>query len=585
MNQITKHRGPDGTDVFCSDEVSLGHNRLSIIDLSESASQPMESANRKLVIVFNGEIYNFKEIKKELGDYPFQSKSDTEVILAAYQKWGHDCVKKLNGIFAFAIWDKNNQELFLARDHVGVKPLYYFLKDGKFIFSSEIKAILEHDVFRVLNHEAFNHYLRVLYVPEPLTMFEGIYKLPPASFAVLKNGKLDIKKYWNIESSDNLKLSKQEIEKELREKIFNSVEKQLVSDKPLGVYLSGGMDSSIVLHNMSQLRSNIDTFSVGFELTEDEEKDKFNADFKLARRTAKHYGTNHNEVLVSPNDVVELLEKAIWHLDEPISNPTIISMMKLAGFAKNKVDVVLGGDGGDELFGGYDRYRIDRWARFFMSPIKRFARFMFQKDDILDRVVNDFGGDVTERFFKEKYFTPTPILAEQNILQRILPKLVWGLKTKQNLMNVDRQSWLVDFSLMMTDKMSMLAGLEARVPLLDKDLVEFAVQIPTKYKVNYFKTKIILKNAFDGRIPEFLFSQPKRGWFSPGAKWLRHEKFRNIVQEVLSEDFYQETSLLFKWDNIKEILEKHCDKKEYNLTIIWAILTFQVWAKLYNIKV
>lgn len=562
MNQATQHRGPDGTGVFGDDNVSLGHNRLSIIDLSESASQPMFSGDGKLVIVFNGEIYNFQELKKELGDYPFKTKSDTEVVLASYKKWGSDCVKKFNGIFAFAIWDKNKKELFLARDHVGVKPLYYYHKDGKFIFSSEIKAILEHGMPRQLNMEAFSHYLRVLYVPEPLTMFKEIYKFPPASFGILKNGELKITKYWDIKSRDYLSESKEFFIEELRKKVLASVERQLVSDRPLGVYLSGGIDSSIVLHNMSQLRKGIDTFSVGFELAKEEQRDKFNKDFELAKKTAKFYGTNHNEVLVSSDDILNLFEKAVWHLDEPISNATIIPMMKLAGFAKNKADVVLGGDGGDELFGGYDRYRTDYWARFFMPPIKRFTRFMFQKDDILERVVNNLDKDATKKFFKEKYFN-----------------------SRKMLMDVDRQSWLVDFSLSMTDKMTMSAGLEERVPLLDKELVEFASEVPLKYKVNFFDTKIILKEAYKGKIPDFLFDQPKRGWFSPGAKWLRHPKIYEMAENILSENYYTETKPLFKWSELSKVLEDHRTGKEYNLTILWALLTFQVWAKQYNVKI
>jgi len=528
----------------------------------------MFSDDGKLVIVFNGEIYNFKELKKELTDYPFRTQSDTEVILAAYRKWGNGCIRKFNGIFAFAIWDKEKKELFLARDHVGVKPLYYCFQNGKFIFSSEIKAILEHDIPRVLNREAFSHYLRVLYVPEPLTMFKNIFKFPPASFAVFSaygegNGELKITRYWQDGAGGTLKLSKTEIEEEIRKKIKNSVEKQLISDRPLGVYLSGGIDSSVILHNMAQLRKNIDTFSVGFSIPFDkEEEEKFNKDFNLARRTAKHYGTNHNEVLLKPDDVRGMLERAVWHMDEPISNPTAVSMMYLAGFAKQKADVVLGGDGGDELFGGYDRYRLDRMARFFMPAAKRFERFMFQKDDILNRVVNDFDRHATKKFFKKEFFSP-----------------------KQNLMDVDRQSWLVDFSLMLTDKMTMASGLEERVPLLDKNLVEFSAQIPLKYKVNFSDTKIILKDAYRGRIPEFLFNQPKRGWFSPGAKWLRDPDFEKFAREVLSKDYYEGTRMLFNWQEVEEMLDKHISKEKYNLTILWATLTFQVWAKTYQIKI
>jgi len=592
MNRTTYHRGPDSSGIFLDNNISLGHNRLSIIDPNTTANQPMESDNGNFVVVFNGEIYNFKELKEELKDYPFKTKSDTEVILASYKKWGKECVKKLNGIFAFAIWDKQKKELFLARDHIGVKPLYYFCDGERFIFSSEIKAILEHNIPRVLNKEAFNHYLRILYTPEPLTMFEGIYKLPPACIATFKDKKLSIENYWEVENTEYLKLSKKEIAERLKIQIINSVEKQLISDKPLGIYLSGGIDSSVVLDCVSSVRKNVDTFSVGFELSGKEESDKFNEDFNLARETAEFYRTNHNEVLLKYDDVLDLLEKTIWHCDEPISNPTAISMAKLANFAKDKVDVVLGGDGGDELFGGYERYRLSLLSSYYRklpSPlrnflshsekfkklntpegIERFSLFMFQKNNILKRVISENFLDIkiSYEFFHNKYLNKSKSGSFEEIF-----------------MDTDRRSWLPDQSLSLSDKMSMSYGLEARVPLLDKELVEFAVKIPLKYKVNLFNTKIILKEAFRKDIPEFLFKQPKRGWFSPGAKWLRHPKIYKMACDILSENYYNETQELFNWREVRKVLEDHCSKKEYNLTIIWALMTFQIWAKNYKVKI
>lgn len=592
MNQITRHRGPDGEGFFVDEGVSLGHDRLSIIDLSEQAKQPM--INERFVIIFNGEIYNFKDLRGDLeGTYSFKTNSDTEVILASYQKWGSDCVKMFNGIFAFAIWDKVKKELFLARDPLGVKPLYYFHDENRFIFSSEIKAVLEHNVPRVLNHEAFNHYLRVLYVPAPLTMFEGIYKFPPASFGVFNDGKLVIQEYWSVQDTEPFKGSKHEIAEALQKKVQRSVKDQLISDRPLGIYLSGGIDSTVVLDSVKNIRNNIDTFSVGFELSDSEEGEKFNADFSLARQTAAFYGTNHHEVLVSPRDVLDLLEEAVWHADEPISNPTAIAMMKLAGFAKQKVDVVLGGDGGDELFGGYERYRLSLLARYYQKMptmvrgilnskekfrklnttpgIDQFALFMFQKDHILKRVINKDILDLhaSKEFFKHNYFAPQ----------------LQGKKSEDMLMDVDRKSWLVDYALMLGDKMSMSHGLEQRVPLLDKELVEFAATIPLKCKVSPFNTKIILKEAFKGRIPDYLFKQPKRGWFSPGAKWLRHPEVYRMAETILSEDYCRETRYIFNWGEVKKILKDHREKREYNITIIWAMLTFQVWAKRFNVKI
>jgi asparagine synthase (glutamine-hydrolysing) len=591
MNVAIRHRGPDGTGVFCSDGISLGHDRLSIIDLSAAGAQPMYSGDGRYVIVFNGEIYNYRELKNELGDYPFKSASDTEVILAAYEKWGEECVKKFNGIFAFVIWDEQKRELFLARDPIGVKPLYYFWDGKKLIFSSEIKAILEHDVPRILDREAFNHYLRLLYVPEPMTMFADIKKFPAGSMALLRGAKFTIKRYWEDARGEKFTGGLFAAAEKLRSVVDSAVERQLVSDRPLGIYLSGGIDSSVILDAVSRRRGEIDTFSVGFDLPERGDMEKFNQDFYLARRTAKHYGTNHNEVMISPDDALELLEKSAWHLDEPIANPTTLAMLHLAGFAKQKADVVLGGDGGDELFGGYERYRLSLLASYYQKILpaalrrvlvgnerlrklnvpagaERYALFMFQKDDILRRAVcKDFLRFDTEEFFRAHYFSASDIRPFE-----------------EQFMEADLRSWLRDESLMMTDKMSMASGIEERVPLLDLEVVALADSLPLHYKISPFNTKIILKEAFRGRIPDFLLKQPKRGWFSPGAKWLRHPAFYERAREVLSSDYYVGTKDIFHWDELREILVRHHDKREYNVNIIWAVMVFQIWARQFKVK-
>lgn len=594
MNSVTRHRGPDATGVYLGEQVSLGHNRLSIIDLDESANQPMRSNDGNLIIVFNGEIYNFKELKEELKDfYNFKTSSDTEVILASYQKWGYDCVKKFNGIFAFAIWDKSKKEIYLARDHVGVKPLYYFHKDSQFVFSSELKGILEHGVPRLLDMTAFNHWLRVQYVPEPYTMIKNIFKLPPASFTVFRNDNFEIKKYWQAGSGSYFNENKRELAERLRSEVAGAVKRQLISDRPLGVYLSGGFDSSIVLDCAVEVRGNdIHTFSTGFELSFNEENEKFNADFELAKKTAKFYGTNHHEVLLKESDVVDNFEKVVWHSDEPVPNPTTISMFTLANFTKQNADVVLGGDGGDELFGGYDRYRMSLAATYYQKlthrklrkllsfedrlkklavekPIDRFALFLFQKDAILQKVINSqlLNLDLSKDFFEKKFFLQSG-----------------GLTAEELLMQTDRESWLVDHSLFLADRMAMSAGLENRVPLLDKELIEFASKIPLQHKLGLFKNKKILREAFKDRLPSHLFNQPKRGWFSPGAKWLRRPQIKDFAKEVLSASYHEPTTDLLKFNELNAVFENHCNKREYNLGILWALITFQIWAKLYDVK-
>jgi len=587
MNETTQHRGPDGTGHFINDNISLGHNRLSIIDLSEQASQPMKSAEGNLIITYNGEIYNFKKIKEQLKDkYSFKSDSDTEVILAAYQEWGGKCVEYFEGIFALAIWDEKNKELFLARDHIGVKPLYYFWDGNKFIFSSEIKAILEHDVSRILDKDAFNLYLRVLYVPGPKTMFKDISKLMPAHRATLKNNQFVIERYWEESNEKPVEKSKKELARELKNEICQATKKQLISDRPLGIYLSGGFDSTSILNCVTKIRDKVNTFSAGYELNEEEENKKFNDDAELAKKTADYYKADHNNLYISENNLLEDLEKIVWHLDEPIANPTTVAMFSLAKFTKQKVSVVLAGDGGDELFGGYKRYRyskmveaynkLPQWLRKLLNLNKKFKRidnllgfamfqrFMFQKKSLLDQVV------------KKSYINNYP----QEFFNYNWKK---GENFVDSFMRTDRSTWLVDECLMRTDKMGMAHGLEIRVPLLDKRVVEMANRIPVSNKVNVFNTKIILKEAFKRELPSFLYYQPKRGWISPGAKWLRRPKIYEMVEEILSEEYYSPTKGLFDWQAIKKILQNHKDKKEYNLIIIWNLLIFQIWVKKYRV--
>ncbi|MEK7083816.1 MAG: asparagine synthase (glutamine-hydrolyzing), partial [Patescibacteria group bacterium] len=308
MDDATKHRGPDDEGVFLSNHWSLGHNRLSIIDLSAAGHQPMVSRDKKFVITYNGELYNYLEMKKELEEKGcvFKSKTDTEVILYAYQEWGADCLTRFNGMFAFAILNTETEELFLARDHIGIKPLYYYHKGSRFVFSSEVKAILKHGLDAPLNYEALNIYFRLLYVPSPLTMWKNIFKLPPAHYALVsKEGSVKLARYWEFKNGPLLR-DKESIKKNISELLHDSVKRQLMSDRPVGVFLSGGIDSTIITGIMSTLSEHVNTFSVGFETTEQAEK--YNSDFLVARRTAKHFNTKHHEYVISAQDVVNNLE-------------------------------------------------------------------------------------------------------------------------------------------------------------------------------------------------------------------------------------------------------------------------------------
>jgi len=592
MNKETSHRGPDGTGVYTDQHVTLGHNRLSIIDLRSVAGQPMVSHDGRFVIVFNGEIYNYLELKQELKEgYSFATASDTEVLLAAYAKWGKGMLEKLNGIFAFAIWDKKEHSLMIARDPVGVKPLYYHLKDGRLFFSSEVKALLTCGASRQVDMDALALYFRIMYVPGPQTIFQSIKKLMPGHAAVWKDGEMVIERYAKIDKKTRTWDKKSDLKDAVRSAVQRSVERQLVSDKPLGIFLSGGVDSSAVLNCVSKVRDNIDTFSMGFDLPKKSDREKFNHDVDIAERTARHYGTNHHTMTIDAQYVASNFERIIWHLDEPISNPTIVSTYALSQYTKDFVTVVLGGDGGDELFGGYYRYhfsylatiyqRIPQLVRSVMNKhpkirkldtdagIDRFTLFMFQKDPVLREVLKKsdlHASQIPYHFFSEKYF--------KNQDKRPF---------ESQFMDVDLQTWLVDESLMRTDKMSMAAGLETRVPFLDKELIALAYQIPLKYKISLFDKKKILKEAFAEELPSYVVKQPKRGWISPGAKWLRNPAMQMFVREVLSSSYNEQTSAMFDWGVVSKMLDDHIDGSRYNLTMIWALLTFQVWARTYKV--
>jgi asparagine synthase (glutamine-hydrolysing) len=574
MNNKISHRGPDDEGFYIDENISLGHRRLSIIDLSERGKQPLFNEDKTLCIIFNGEIYNFLELRDVLKNkgHKFFSGTDGEVILHLYEDHKEDCLSFLNGIFAFAIWDIKKEELFLARDRIGVKPLYYYYDGKNFIFSSEIKAILEHDIKREIDLEALNHYFRLLYVPAPLTMLKNIFKLPQAHYLKFKNGKAEIKRYWDIEEFSDLK-SREEIIGKIQNLMKKSVKGQLISDRPVGIFLSGGIDSTSILGIAKELkRDKIKTFSVGFDI--DDPNNKFNADFKLARLTSKFYDTEHHELVIGAKDILSNLEKVIYHLDEPVAEPTQIATFLLSQLAKKEVAVVLGGDGGDELFGGYKRYYYSHILnKYFITKLFTFlkskihTRFMFQKEyevsKILNKSVNYTG--ITDRFFKENYFKKYKV----NDFEKLF-------------MLLDLKTWLTDESLMRTDKMTMAHGLEQRVPILDHHLVELSAKIPTKYKIlNREHGKAIFIEAMKDYLPKHILeSDYKKVWLTPMSQWLRTD-LNKFATEILSPDYCSRTKLYFDFNGIREMFVDHVEKRKYNLSLIWALITFQIWYKEY----
>ncbi|MFI5260375.1 MAG: asparagine synthase (glutamine-hydrolyzing) [Candidatus Paceibacteria bacterium] len=583
MNKATAHRGPDGVGIYENDYVTFGHNRLAIIDLSELGAQPMKSADGSLVITYNGELYNYRELRSELAGYPFRSETDTEVILAAYAKWGIACLKRFNGIFAFALWDGKKNELVLARDPMGVKPLYYTIRDGAVFFSSEIKALLETGVARTLDREAFSRFMRVSDVLGPNTMFQEIKKIPPAHYALVKGNEITFTKYWELDVAHKENLSDRAWHERIRTTMDAAVSRQLISDRPVGIFLSGGIDSSAVLASAVRAQGSARTYTTRFEVGSAWEDEKFNSDAVLARKTASFFGTEHTEITLHNKDVISLFEESVWHNDEPSGSATALAQLAIARETVRDVAVVLGGDGGDELFGGYERYRLSRIMDLYQrlprklrhcfashpdlaklntpSGIARLALFHFTKQSDIEQVLSPaFRVDDTTAFLKERFFSDPSV-----------PFL-------DALMDADRQM-LTDGSLLRTDKLPMAVGLEARVPILDLEMIELAARIPAEQKVGLFTTKGLFKDAMRDRLPPYLFTEPKRGWSAPAGMWLQRPEMYAYAKEVLSPSYYAPTAGLFDWDGVASVVEEHYNGTKSNRAMLWTLLAFQVWAR------
>lgn len=594
MNRETKHRGPDGSGIYCNNYVTLGHNRLAIIDTSDRAAQPMQSNDGTVVISFNGEIYNFGELKAILSaEYLFKTESDTEVLVAAYQKWGIEMLAKLRGMFAFAIWDNKEKALYLVRDQMGVKPLYYTFASQRLIFSSEIAGVIAASKSRHLDAAATFLYLKINYAPSPRTIVSGIEKLGPGEYMkITKQGKHHRHQYYNPSRGLGIGVTKPNV----YDSIDDVVKGQLVSDRPLGVFLSGGLDSSIILHHAVQNIPKIRTFSIDFEMVKggEAEAGKFNADARLAEKTADIYGAEHTTFTLTLDDIRNNLISIFEEIDEPIANPTSVSLYLLAKKTREAgVVVALSGSGGDELFGGYTRHRALMAAYWYQHlPVLarralvhlggRFVKLntpfpdeihhniVALKDRLVERTLKPekkgMADSVTKTYFKELYANtdrqPHPV---------------------QRFLLADRSSWLPDESLLREDHTSMRHGLELRVPFLDIDVVATADSIPMNKKTTPLLGKKILREIYRPHLPDFLFNQPKRGFLSPGAKWMRDETIKKTMKEVLSSSYYNGLDTIFDWDAIQEMYEEHLMHNCYNLYPLWSIAQLQVWARKNNL--
>lgn len=584
------HRGPDMAGDYLDDDMALGFRRLSIIDLSEDGRQPMENEDGSLVIVFNGEIYNFREIRKELAEkgHIFKSNADTEVLLHGYEEYGTDVTSKIRGMFAFVIWDKNKKTLFGARDHFGIKPFYYGkTSKGALIFGSEIKSFLEHpDFVKAVNKKALRPYLTFQYSSMEETFFEGVKKLPPAHYFVWDaEGGMKITRYWDVdfsEGGESFEHYRDELDRTVRE----SVAAHRISDVKVGSFLSGGVDSSYITAALMP----DETFSVGFAF------DKFN-ETDEAGELSGILGIKNFKKIIEADECFEHFEEIQYHMDEPQSNPSSVPLYFLAKLAKEHVTVVLSGEGADEIYAGYEWYdetpmmrkykKIPGFIRRIAVSVARRLPYFKGHDFIIkgsSRPEDYFIGQALVFPEKEALSVLNDEYKNAPSVKEITAPIYARVKGKSELIKkqyLDLNLWLPGDILLKADKMSMASSLELRVPFLDKVVMRQAQEIPARFKINEKNTKFVLREASHKTLPDEWANRTKKGFPVPIRYWLREEKYYNIVKEYFEADFASE---FFKKDAIMKLLDDHKNGKAQNQRKIWTVFTFLVWYKKFFVE-
>jgi asparagine synthase (glutamine-hydrolysing) len=605
MCEVITHRGPDDQGIYVDTSIGLGNRRLAIIDLSSAGHMPMSTPSGNLWITYNGEIYNFKEIRQQLQDcgYSFHSNTDTEVALYAYHKWGPDCLHRFNGMFALAIWDVEKKLVFLARDRLGIKPLYYYYDGTRIIFASEIKAILQDSsVSRELSREGIINYFTFGHSIAPRTIFKNIYKLLPGHYLTCQPTggaalEMTITQYWAPPLPQGFKdEGEQYYIEEIRRLLGKSVKSRLISDVPLGVFLSGGIDSSIVTGLMSNAGSSkVKTFSIGFNIG-----DTYYNELEDARLVARHFGTEHRELLLNDSDLIKILPDLIYHYDEPFGDSASFPTYLLSKFTRENVTVALSGEGGDEIFGGYRRYVVENFLA--RHPVM----VGLLDNDVLRRISNALPGlrrlkktlaaldikDGAERYaswlsvfdaemrnglFNRDFITGEPGFDPLEIYHRLY--IQNGTETAGSLLYIDQQTWLPDTYLEKADKASMANSLEVRVPFLDHELVEFAARIPVKYKIRGFATKCILKKAFASQLPAAILRKRKHGFTPPIDPWFRG-KLKDQIKEVIL-DPRSRSRGLFNHDYIEKLYCWHTQGRASYHRPLWLLVVFELWCQKY----
>lgn len=586
MNNIITHRGPDDEGYYFDDYINLGFRRLSIIDL-KSGHQPLSYENERFWIIFNGEIYNYIELRNELLEkgYTFTTGSDTEVIIALYSDQKEKAVEKLRGMFSFIIWDKVTQELFGARDHFGIKPFFYSEQEDMTYFASEKKSILL-ALNSDINNDSLQHYLSFQYVPEPETMTKQIKKLPPGHFFTLKPGsKMNIQQYW-FAHFQPMHTSESQFIKNVRESLIDSVNVHMRSDVPVGSFLSGGIDSSFIVSLAKEINPRIKTFSVGFE------REGF-SEIDVAKETAEALHLENISYNIPPEEFISELPKIIWHMDDPLADPAAVPLYFVAREARKHVKVVLSGEGADELFSGYNIYREPQSLRLFNyvpSPAKYLLK---QLSGLLPDGVK--GKSFLERGvtpLEERYIGNAKIFEEQEKKQMLtdyqtnigytnITKPIYNQFREYNpvtkMQHIDIHTWLRGDILVKADRMTMANSLELRVPFLDKEVFKAAASIPADLNIQQNTTKYILRKAAEGIVPDHVLNRKKLGFPVPIRHWLKNEIYDWAIQLINSSP----TEYLFNKQEVLHLMEEHVLNKKDNSRKIWTFLVFMIWHQIY----
>ena len=576
MTRAIAHRGPDAEHHEFSENAALGHRRLSIVDLSETGKQPMFSNTRKECIVFNGEIYGYQNIKKDFANYPYRGSSDTEIILAMYQKKGKGLLRELPGMFAFAIWDEEKQQLFCARDRFGEKPFYYALgKNGEFIFASEIKAILASGLIEPkINNEALYHFLQYGYVSTYQSIYSNIFTLPPAHFLTYSNGNISVERYYEI-PKNNLEISLSDAKEEFTSLLKNAVQKQLVADVEVGSFLSGGLDSSTIVAMVNEFKDKQTTISFGYS-GEDSE-------LKFADEIAMKYKTNHIEIYENHGNIATELLKVSPFFDEPFADMSYVPQFKICEAAARHLKVVLAGDVGDELFGGYSFYRVENQLKNHFSynnilykfGLKQFGKFRetsyLTKENIKHKNILDFHQNSVRNFFSFKEIAELGINAKYH--QQYSFKA--NPHSLNDIMRTDLEKYVPGNMLVKSDRMAMANSLEVRTPFLDKDFAEFCIQLPENMKLDSENDKIILREAMGNYWTETIRNRHKQGFGSSVEKWFEEKSLMELSDDLLK----NRSSKVFDFitfSTAQKYLNK--DKKHWNLLqlALWADHTKQL---------